>query len=77
MTVRKNFVFDEEVAKHLEELAKREHKSQTAVIKDLIEEKISEYNRQEKLRIAQELAGSCSGCFGELSIQDIKADMDV
>ncbi len=38
MTVRKNFIFDSETAEHLEKLAKRDGKTQTQVVRDLIEE---------------------------------------
>ncbi len=77
MTVRKNFVFDKEVASHLSEMAKREHKSQTALVQEMIEAHYREISRQERLRIAKELAGSCNGCFEESTIQKIKANMDV
>jgi len=77
MSVRKNFVFDHKVAKHLEEMAKKEQKSQTTLVQEMIEERYKEISKQEKLRIAQELAGSCNGYFGELTIQNIKANMDV
>jgi len=77
MTVRKNFVFNENVAQHLEEMAKKEQKSQTALVQEMIEESYKEISKQEKLRIAKELAGSCNGYFTELTIQDIKANKDV
>jgi len=35
--VRKNFVFEKEVATHLEEIAKIDGKSMTAVVRDMIE----------------------------------------
>ncbi len=42
MTIRKNFTFDEDVAKHLEELAKRERKTQTQIA-------IEEYSERSKI----------------------------
>jgi predicted transcriptional regulator len=39
MTVRKNFNFDEKVAKHLEEIAKVEGKTQTQIAQEAIEER--------------------------------------
>jgi len=37
MTIRKNFNFNEETAKYLEEKAKREAKTQTQYLEELIE----------------------------------------
>ena len=39
MTIRKNFLFDDKVAKHLEEIAKAEGKTQTQIAQEAIEEK--------------------------------------
>jgi len=44
MTVRKNFLLDEEIAQHLEEIAKKENTTQTNVIKNMIEEKYEIYS---------------------------------
>ncbi|MEA1920266.1 MAG: hypothetical protein U9N52_10525 [Campylobacterota bacterium] len=77
MTVRKNFVFDHEVAQHLEEMAKKEHKSQTALVQEMIEATYQEISKEEKLKAFESGIGSATGVFGELTIQDIKASMDV
>lgn len=77
MTVRKNFLLDEEIAAHLEELAKRANTTQTQVIKNIIEEKYEEISVKEKLKILHMLAGSSKGIYEGKSIQSIKADMDV
>ncbi len=77
MTVRKNFVFDEEVAKHLEELAKIEHKSQTAVIQEMVEKNYQKIDKQKKLEAFNSIIGSASGLFAETTIQEIKANTDV
>lgn len=77
MTVRKNFVFDEEVAQHLEEMAKKKHKSQTALVQEMIETSYQEISKQEKLKAFESGIGSATGVFGEMSIQEIKANMDV
>ncbi len=81
MTVRKNFVFDEEVAEHLAELAKQEKKSQTAFVQELIENRY----RSEKVRKRKEAFEKLialadkefTGLFGDKTIQSIKAEMDV
>jgi len=68
MTIRKNFIFDEEVSQHLKDIADRENTTQTQVMKDLIEE---------KLEALYAFAGSGTGLYGDLTIQEIKANMDV
>ena len=77
MTVRKNFIFDEETAEHLEKLAKRDGKTQTQVVKDLIEVEYQEISVKEKLEILHSIAGSFPDAFVGKSIQSIKASMDV
>ena len=77
MTIRKNFVFDEAVAKHLEELAKSQNKTQTAVVQELIEEQIKEKLKEEKLEAFRNIVGSSPGLLIGKSIQSIKAEMDV
>jgi len=49
MTIRKNFVFDEEIAEHLKEIAERDGTTQTEIVRNLIEEKYQEISREEKL----------------------------
>ena len=75
--VRKNFVFKQEVAEHLEEIASKEGKSMTAVVQGLIEKEYEALSVQEKLDAFYSFAGSGTGLFGDLTIQDIKANMDV
>lgn len=75
--VRKNFIFDPTVAQHLEELAASQGKSLNKTVQELIEERYKEIEKQEKLKILHELAGSATGLFGNLTIQEIKANMDV
>jgi predicted transcriptional regulator len=76
MTIRKNFLLDEEIAKHLEEIAKKENTTQTNVIKNMIEEKYQEYSVQEKLEAFHSFAGSMNGLIGDdVSIQSIKMEM--
>ncbi len=77
MTVRKNFVFKDEVAKHLEELAKERGKSMTAVVEELIENSYEDIEKKRKLEAAKRIIGSATGLFGDLTIQEIKANMDV
>mgnify|MGYP005636194995 FL=1 len=75
MTIRKNFLLEESVALHLEELAKHNNQTQTAVIRELIEEKIKEIDQAKKIAAFNKFVGSGTGLFGEMSIQDIKIEM--
>jgi predicted DNA-binding protein len=76
-TVRKNFVFDAKIASHLEELANRDQKSMTAFLQEVIEERYEEIEVQKKIEALEAFAGSGTGLFGDLTIQDIKANWDV
>ena len=77
MTIRKNFIFDDETAHHLEEIAKKAKTTQTQVVKDMIEEKYQDVSVEEKLAALKRIAGSSTGLFTNKSIQSIKANMDV
>ncbi len=77
MTIRKNFLFDDEIVAHLKKIAERDGINQTEVIRNLIEEKYQEIAVQEKLQLLNEIADSANGLFFGKSIQSIKAGMDV
>lgn len=77
MSVRKNFLFSEETAKHLEELASRECVTQTDIIRDMIEARYQELAREEKLKAFRSIVPMPSGSLVGKSIQSIKADMHV
>ena len=77
MTIRKNFVFDEEIVDHLKEIAKRNGTTQTEIVRNLIEEKYQEISVAEKLQLLHDIADSAHGLFVGKSIQSIKAEMDV
>ena len=77
MTIRKNFLLDEEIVEHLEKIAKRDNTTQTQVIKNLIEEEYKEISVQEKLDALYSFAGSFPNAFVGKSVQSIKASMDV
>ncbi len=76
MSVRKNFIFDEEIVKHLEQIATRREKTQTQIIKELIEKEYKEVSKEQKLEAIYKFAGSGTGLFGDLTIQEIKANRD-
>ena len=75
MTVRKNFLLDEKIAKHLEEIAKKENTTQSEVIRKLIEEKYQEFLKKEKLKAFKSLTLVEPGSLVEKSIQSIKEEM--
>ncbi|MCX6077702.1 MAG: ribbon-helix-helix protein, CopG family [Campylobacterales bacterium] len=77
MTIRKNFLLDEEIAEHLEKMAKQRGITQTEVVKNLIEQEYEEYSKEEKLEAIYQFAGSGSGLWGDLTIQEVKANWDV
>lgn len=55
MTIRKNFLLDDEIAKHLEALAKKENTTQTNIIKNMIQEKYEKISVQAKLDALDEI----------------------
>jgi hypothetical protein len=76
-TMRKNFVFDATTVAHLEEIASIKGISLTKAISEMIEERYEEIAKQKRLEAAMSIIGSASGVFGNLTIQEIKAQMDV
>ena len=77
MSVRKNFVFSEEVAAHLKELALEDGKSMTAVVEEMIEDRYRSNRVKRRLEAFEKFAGSGSGLFGEQTIQSIKENRSV
>ena len=80
-TVRKNFVFDEEVAMHLEELAKESKQSMTSLVQEMVEERYRSVKVKKRLRAFSrsiEISNTMDkGLFVGKSVQSIKAEMDV
>jgi len=66
MTIRKNFLFDEEVAKHLEEIAKAEGKTQTQIAQEAIEERYKKISIENKLAILDEIHDSFHGLLTDV-----------
>jgi predicted DNA-binding protein len=76
--VRKNFVFKKEVAQHLEAIAKKEGKSMTKVVEELVEKKYSEVSKEEKLKALHSFFDGMKGMVEPgMTVQSIKANMDV
>ncbi|NKQ41859.1 MAG: hypothetical protein HF962_09885 [Sulfurovum sp.] len=74
MTIRKNFNFNEETAKHLEEKAKREAKTQTQYIEDLIEKDIREEKRAKRLAALEKLKNSPAANIGDIDIREMRTE---
>ena len=76
-TVRKNFVFKEETAIHLAELAKENGQSMTSLVEEMIEERYRRKKVSKRLEAFKKFAGSSTGSIGSETIQSIKAQMHV
>ncbi|CAA6826677.1 MAG: Unknown protein [uncultured Sulfurovum sp.] len=61
MSIRKNFLFDEEVAKHLEEIAKLKGHTQTQTIQEFIEKEYKKISIKKKLATLDEIEDSFHG----------------
>jgi len=75
MTIRKNFIFDDEIAHHLEELATKQNITQTQVVKNMIEEKYQEVSVEEKLKAFRSIVAMPAGSLVGKSIQSVKEQM--
>ncbi len=74
MTVRKNFVFDEEVARHLEEIAKSEGKTQTQVAQEAIEKAYKDIEREKKLEALNAIKGCATGLIGDVDAKEARIE---
>lgn len=77
LTVRKNFVFDRDIAMYLEELAKDAKTSMTALVQEMIEERYKQIKVKKRMEAFKRIKGSATGLIGDASIQSIKATKDV
>ena len=80
-TVRKNFVFTEEVAMHLEEMAKENGQSMTSFVEEMVEDRYKSKKVAKRLEAFEKLVKlgekEGAGLFKDKTIQSIKAEMDV
>jgi len=74
MTVRKNFNFKEETVKYLEEKAKREAKTQTQYIEELIEKDLREEKRSKRLAALEKLKNSPAANIGDIDIREMRTE---
>jgi len=76
--VRKTISISSQVDKALKLLSKRLKKSQSRIIEELVEEKLKELQKEEKLKAFNELVEmtkDLKGVIGNKRIQDIKEEM--
>ena len=76
-TVRKNFVFTEATAEHLEALAEDTGESMTAIVQELIELRYRKLRVKIRTEAFKKLDGCATGLLGDYSIQSVKASMNV
>ena len=74
MTIRKNFLFEQEVAKHLEELAKAEGKTQTQIVQEMTEERYKQIRKKQKLNALKKLKNSPTANIGDIDIRQIRIE---
>ena len=72
MTVRKNFNFDEETAKHLEELAAMVGKTQTEMVREAIEQIYRDKERERKLAALDSIVGILDGKIGDIDAKEAR-----
>ena len=76
-TVRKNFVFDKNIAMYLEELAKETQQSMTSLVQEMIEERYKQIKVKKRMKAFNAIDGSATGLLTDFSIQSIKANRDI
>ena len=74
MTIRKNFIFDERVARHLEEIAKAEGKTQTQIAQEAIEERYKQISIKEKLEIFDEIQDAFHGVLTDVDAKSVRIE---
>ncbi len=74
MSIRKNFHFDEKVAKYLEEIAKEKGKTQTQVVQDAIENEYKKISIKKKLKALNELAGCATGLLSDVDLKQVRKE---
>jgi hypothetical protein len=72
MTIRKNFNFDEETARHLEELAAMEGKTQTEMVQEAIEQIYRDKERERKLAALDSIVGMFDGKIGDIDAKEAR-----
>ena len=74
MTIRKNFLFDDEVAKHLEEIAKIEGKTQTQIAQEAIEERYKLISIKKRLTALDEISDSFHRLLTDVDAKEVRIE---
>ena len=77
MTIRKNFIFQEDTVKYLEELSKLKNKTQTDIVKEAIEELYKKANIKNKLAILDEIRDSFHGQLTNIDANELHKEKRV
>jgi len=76
--IRKTISVSPEVDRALQLLSKRFKKSQSRIIEELVEEKVKELRKEERLKAFKELVEmtkNLKGVIGDKRVQDIKGEI--
>ena len=74
MTVRKDFLFRDEVARHLEEIARRQGKTQNEVVQEAIETTYSQSEKERKLEALEALKDSFHGELTDVDMHQVRVE---
>ena len=74
MTIRKNFNFEDETARAIEEIAKEEGITQTEAVKQAIELLRIVRKRKKRLEALERLKNSPSANIGDIDIRQIRTE---
>jgi predicted DNA-binding protein len=74
MTVRKNFLFRDEVARHLEEIARHQGKTQTQVVQEAIEVTYGQSDKEQKLAALEALTDSFHGELTDVDMRKVRTE---
>lgn len=77
MTIRKNFLFEEDVVEHLKDIAQKENMTQTQVIKNLIEQKYAQISVSDRLDAFRSIVKMPDGSLVGKTVQTIKSEMAI
>ena len=72
MTIRKNFLFEQKIAEHLEQIAKAEGKMQSEILQEAIEERYKKIKMKKNLEALMRLASSLTGKIGNVDAKEAR-----
>ncbi len=75
--IRKNFILEESVAKHLEEISQVAEQSMTYIVQDMIEERYKKIKVAKRLQALKRMTKGASGLLTDKTVQSIKSEQRV